>query len=83
MPEIPHPQLAHLESLGDATKFAEQLRALIPKCRLLENFSGPEVLLLAHFMVVYKAEPGVEIIREDEQDVRRRLARVVARVRRP
>jgi len=59
-------QLAHLESLGDATKFAEQMRALIPKCRLLENFSGAEVLLLAHFMVVYKAEPGVEIIREGD-----------------
>ena len=39
MPEI-HQQLAHLEALGDATRFAEQMRALIPKCRLLENFSG-------------------------------------------
>jgi len=65
MPEI-HQQLAHLESLGDATRFAEQMRALIPKCRLLENFSGAEVLLLAHFMVVYKAEPGAEIIREGD-----------------
>ena len=65
MPEI-HQQLAHLEPLGDATRFAEQMRALIPKCRLLENFSGAEVRLLAHFMVVYKAEPGVEIIREGD-----------------
>jgi CRP-like cAMP-binding protein len=64
MPEIQ--QLAHLESLGDATRFAEQMRALIPKCRLLENFSGAEVRLLAHFMVVYKAEPGVEVIREGD-----------------
>jgi len=65
MPEI-HQQLAHLEPLGDATKFAEQMHALIPKCRLLENFSGAEVRLLAHFMVVYRAEPGVEIIREGD-----------------
>src|ERR1044071_1645863 len=59
-------QLAHLESLGDATQFAEQMHALIPKCRLLENFSNAEVRLLAHFMVVYRAEPGVEIIREGD-----------------
>ena len=59
-------QLAHLESLGDATRFAEQMHALIPKCRLLENFSNAEVRLLAHFMMVYRAEPGVEIIREGD-----------------
>jgi CRP-like cAMP-binding protein len=66
MPEFPHPQLAHLESLGDAAKFAEQMHSLIPKCRLLENFSSAEVRLLAYFMVVYKADPGVEIIREGD-----------------
>jgi CRP-like cAMP-binding protein len=65
MPEI-HQQLAHLEPLCDATKFAEQMHALIPKCRLLENFSDAEVRLLAHFMLVYKAEPGVEVIREGD-----------------
>jgi CRP/FNR family transcriptional regulator, cyclic AMP receptor protein len=57
-------QLAHLESLGDATQFAPQMHALIPKCPLLENFSQPEVLLLAQFMEVYRAPPGAEIIRE-------------------
>lgn len=65
MPERPQ-QLAHLESLGDATQFAEQMRALIPKCTLLENFSPAEVRLLAHFMDVYRAEPGAEIIREGD-----------------
>jgi CRP/FNR family transcriptional regulator, cyclic AMP receptor protein len=59
-------QLAHLESLGDATQFAPQMHALIPKCPLLENFSQPEVLLLAQFMEVYRAPPGAEIIREGE-----------------
>jgi CRP/FNR family cyclic AMP-dependent transcriptional regulator len=59
-------QLAHLESLGDATKFAAQIHALIPKCTLLENFAPAEVRLLAHFMAVYRAEPGVEIIREGD-----------------
>jgi CRP/FNR family transcriptional regulator, cyclic AMP receptor protein len=59
-------QLAHLEHLGDAIRFATQIHALIPKCPLLENFSPGEVRLLAHFMEVYRAEPGIEIIREGE-----------------
>ena len=42
MPERPQ-QLEHLEYLGDATKFAAQMQALIPKCLLLENFSLGEV----------------------------------------
>jgi CRP-like cAMP-binding protein len=59
-------QLAHLEFLGDATQSAPQMHALIPKCPLLENFSQPEVLLLAHFMQVYRAAAGAEIIREGD-----------------
>jgi CRP/FNR family cyclic AMP-dependent transcriptional regulator len=65
MPERPQ-QLAHLEYLGDAIRFASEIHALIPKCALLENFSPAEVRLLAHFMDVYRAEPGMEIIREGE-----------------
>jgi CRP/FNR family transcriptional regulator, cyclic AMP receptor protein len=62
-----HPQqLSHLEFLGDAIRFSNQIHALIPKCTLLENFSTGEVRLLAHFMDVYRAEPGMEIIREGE-----------------
>jgi CRP-like cAMP-binding protein len=60
------PQLAHLEYLGDATRFSAQIHALIPKCSLLENFSPAEVRLLAHFMEVYRAQPGAEIIREGD-----------------
>ena len=59
-------QLAHLEHLGDATKFAPKIHALIPKCSLLENFSGAEVRLLAHFMDVYRAPAGAEVIREGD-----------------
>ena len=65
MPERP-PQLARLEYLGDAMRFASQIHALIPKCPLLENFSPGEVRLLAHFMEVYRAQPGMEIINEGE-----------------
>jgi CRP/FNR family cyclic AMP-dependent transcriptional regulator len=60
------PQLAHLEHLGDATKFAPQIHALIPKCALLENFSPAEVRMLAHFMDVFRAKDGVELIREGD-----------------
>jgi CRP-like cAMP-binding protein len=42
------------------------MHALIPKCPLLENFSHPEVELLAQFMSVHRAQPGAEIIREGE-----------------
>jgi CRP-like cAMP-binding protein len=59
-------QLASLEYLGDAVRFAPRIHALIPKCPLLENFSPGEVRLLAHFMEVFRAEPGIEIIREGE-----------------
>src|SRR2546422_3309931 len=65
MPERPQ-QLTHLEYLGDATKFAGQIQALIPKCTLLEHFSLGEVSTLAHFMDVYRAEPAIEIIREGD-----------------
>jgi CRP-like cAMP-binding protein len=59
-------RLAHLEPLGDATRFASQIHSLIPKCALLENFSTAEVKLLTHFMEMYKAGPSLEIIREGE-----------------
>jgi CRP-like cAMP-binding protein len=59
-------QLAHLEYLGDATSFAAQMHALIPKAALLENFTPAEVQLLTHFMSVYRAPEGTEIIREGD-----------------
>ncbi len=59
-------RLAHLDYLGDASGFASQIRALIPRCSLLENFSPAEIRLLAHFMHVYRAGAGAELIREGE-----------------
>ena len=59
-------QLSHLDYLGDATKFSGQIHALIPRCALLENFSPAEVRLLSHFMEVYQAAAGAEIISEGE-----------------
>ncbi|TAK40009.1 MAG: cyclic nucleotide-binding domain-containing protein [Betaproteobacteria bacterium] len=59
-------RLAHLEYLGDAAQFSAQLHALIPRCALLEHFSPAEVRLLAHFMDVYRAAPGAELLREGD-----------------
>jgi CRP-like cAMP-binding protein len=59
-------QLSRLEHLGDAVSFTDRIHALIPKCPLLENFSSAEIRLLAQFMEVYRAEPGVEFIQEGE-----------------
>jgi CRP-like cAMP-binding protein len=60
------PQLAHLEYLGDASRFAAQIHPLIPKSALLENFTPAEVRLLSHFMDVYRAAEGQEVIREGD-----------------
>jgi CRP-like cAMP-binding protein len=59
-------RLAHLDYLGDGSGFASQIHALIPRCSLLENFSPAEIRLLAHFMHVYRAAAGAELIREGE-----------------
>lgn len=60
------PQLAHLEYLGDATRFASQIQGLLPRCALLENFTPAELRLLSHFMDVYRAAEGIEVIREGD-----------------
>jgi len=57
-------ELAQLDYLGDAIQFSGQIHALIPRCRLIENFTPTEVRLLSHFMNVYKADSGAEVIHE-------------------
>ena len=59
-------RLAQFESLGDATAYAGQIHGLITFSPLFENFNLEEVGALSQFMQVYRAEPGVEIIREGE-----------------
>ena len=55
--------LAQLESLGDAAKFADRILSLIPKCRLLENFSSGEVRLLAHPAYFVQLIPSGDVAR--------------------
>ena len=59
-------RLAHLEHLGEATQFASQIHSLITYSPLFENFNVSEVRLMSHFMQVYRAEMGVEVIREGD-----------------
>ena len=59
-------RLPHLEYIGDATQFASQLHGLIMSSPLFENFNLAEIRLMSHFMQVYRAETGMEILREGE-----------------
>ena len=59
-------RLPNLESLGDATEYATQIHGMISYSPLFENFNLAEIRLLSHFMQVYRAEPGVEVVREGE-----------------
>ncbi|HEY6239996.1 MAG TPA: cyclic nucleotide-binding domain-containing protein [Burkholderiales bacterium] len=59
-------RLAQLESLGDATPFADRIHELITFSPLFENFNLGEIRALSGFMHVYRTEPGAEIIREGE-----------------
>ena len=59
-------RLTHLEPLGEATQFAAQIHSLITHSPLFENLNLAEIRLMSHFMQVYGAEPGVEVIREGE-----------------
>ena len=57
---------ANLEPLGDVTQYATQIHGMISYSPLFENFNLAEIGLLSHFMQAYRAEPGIEIIREGE-----------------
>lgn len=63
-----HDRLAHLEYLGDATQFAGQMHRMVGYSPLFESFNMAEIRLMSHFMDVYRAGPGQEIIHEGEQD---------------
>ena len=59
-------RLAKLESLGDATRFADKIHGLIKFSPLFENFNPAEVRLLCQFMQAFRAGAAAEIIREGE-----------------
>lgn len=58
--------LPNLDHLGNATQYAAQMGALIQQSPLFENFNLAEIKLLSQFMEAYRAETGVEVIREGD-----------------
>jgi len=65
--DLVEPQrLPHLEHAGDATQFAIKMHTMIGVSPLFEQFSLAEIRLMGHFMQVYRAQAGQEIIREGE-----------------
>ena len=52
--------------LGEATPYAAQMHALIERSPLFENFNLAEIRLLSHFMHVFQAGPGMELVREGD-----------------
>ena len=67
MPDtLEHGPLPHLEPLGEATQFASQIHALITHSPLFENLNLAEIRLMSQFMQVYRAQPGVDVIREGQ-----------------
>mgnify|MGYP001600415842 CR=1 FL=1 len=59
-------RLPHLEYLGDATQLATKIHGLIGFSPMLENFNLAEIRLMSHFMQVYRAGPGLEVLREGD-----------------
>ena len=59
-------RMQHLEPLGDATAYAGQMHTLIERSPLFENFNLAEIRLMSNFMRVYRAESGIDIIREGD-----------------
>jgi CRP/FNR family transcriptional regulator, cyclic AMP receptor protein len=59
-------RLSHLEKLGEATEFAGLIQSVITSSPLFENFNLAEIRLMSQFMQAYRAEPGIEVIREGD-----------------
>lgn len=55
-----------LQALGNAAAQVERIMANLEHIRLFEDFSREEIELLAQFMRCYRADIGVEILREGE-----------------
>lgn len=62
----PNDPFAALQALGNATAHVDRIMEIIGHIRLFEDFDRAEIELLAHYMRCYRAEIGIEILREDE-----------------
>lgn len=62
----PADPFAALQSLGNATAQVDRILDIIEHIRLFEDFERAEIERLASYMRCYRADIGIEIIREDE-----------------
>ncbi|NWG31587.1 MAG: cyclic nucleotide-binding domain-containing protein [Rhodocyclaceae bacterium] len=57
---------AALHALGNATAHVDRIMAILEHIRLFEDFTRAEIEWLARYMRCYRADIGVEILREGE-----------------
>jgi CRP/FNR family transcriptional regulator, cyclic AMP receptor protein len=62
----PTDPFAALQSLGNAAAQVDRILDIIEHIRLFEDFERAEIERLASYMRCYRADIGIEIIREDE-----------------
>ena len=62
----PADPFASLQLLGNATAHVDRIMEIIEHIRLFEDFDREEIEHLAQYMRCYRADIGLEIIREDE-----------------
>jgi CRP/FNR family transcriptional regulator, cyclic AMP receptor protein len=62
----PNDPFASLQALGNAAAHVDRIMEIIEHIRLFEDFDRPEIELLTQYMRCYRADIGIEIIREDE-----------------
>lgn len=55
-----------LESLGSASRFAEEIHEIIDRIPLFEDFSSSEIEALCAYMICYAAPRDSQILREGE-----------------
>jgi CRP-like cAMP-binding protein len=58
--------LAHLERVGKGTAVADEIYGLVGKSLFFAEFSREDIMMLAGYMEVYRAQPGEIVIREGD-----------------
>jgi CRP-like cAMP-binding protein len=58
--------LSHLERVGKGTTIADEIYGLVGKSLFFAEFSREDIMLMAGYMDVFRAQPGEIIIREGD-----------------
>ena len=58
--------LSHLERVGKGTAIAEEIYGLVGKSLFFAEFSREDIVILAGYMEVFRAQPGEIVIREGD-----------------